>query len=276
MPQAILCDIGGHDTVLETILHSLGADIDSGYLPTGLSIVQVCDLVRLSPKRGAGSDRCVEIADKFINTGRWTQIIGNHEVACIGGSAMATWDAPSDCLSTATLDTLARWWETGLMQVATVVPFEDAPTLVTHAGLTSAQHRALGSPTTPSEAARSLNQVIGLHPKDWDIPGVLVTGVVSPDADCLWADSASELYPSWELRPMPFNQIHGHSQVFDWVLNDWKGGASDSVRHMSVVDSTRRTVRFRTSGHTLLGIDWTLTDVASVPATLPPAIMGDV
>jgi hypothetical protein len=270
---AIICDIGGHDVALEDILRRLGADANSGYLPPDLSIIQVGDLVRLSHKRGYGSDRCVEIVDRFIETGRWIQIIGNHEVACIGGSTMPTWDDPTDCISDKTVDTLTRWWNMGLMHVAATAKIKGRSALVTHAGLTSNQHKNLGSPATPADAAAALNRVIGRHPKEWGVPGVLVTGVISPDADCLWADSASELYPSWQSCLMPFDQIHGHSQIFDWESNGWKVGISGSLRHMSDVDTDRRTVRFRQSDCSILGIDWTLTDPVSVPSILPPVLI---
>ena len=273
---AVLGDIGGHATVLETILRSLGADVDSGEVPAGLSVVQVGDLVRLSPKRGAGSDRCVEIADRFMaaSPGRWTQLIGNHELACIGGPMMARWDRPSKCMTAKTLRTLKRWWDTGAMQVATVLPFRGQEALVTHAGLTRGRFDALGMPVTPADSARVLNEVLGADPQHWGAPGVLVSGTPSPSADCLWADATSELYPSWAGHQVPFNQVHGHSQVFDWHRSHWRPAASDAVKAQSVVDPIRRRVRFGGPGNVLLGIDWTLTSPTSIPGGLPPVLVS--
>jgi hypothetical protein len=273
---AVLCDIGGHDTVLETVLRSLGADVDSGELPAGLDIVQIGDLVRLSQCRGAGSDRCVEIADRFMvaSPGRWTQLIGNHEVACIGGPTMATWESPALCMTDKTLRTLQRWWDAGAMQVAMVIPFQGQPALVSHAGLTRGRYEALGMPATPADAARVFNEVLGDDPATWGAPGVLVSGTPSLSADCLWADATTELYPSWAGHQVPFNQVHGHSQVFDWHRSHWRPAASDAVKAQSVVDPIRRRVRFGGPGNVLLGIDWTLTSPTSIPGGLPPVLVS--
>lgn len=273
---AVLCDLGGHDVVLDTILRRLGADVDSGELPSGLSVVQVGDLVRLSPRRGAGSDRCVEIADRFMaaSPGRWIQLVGNHEVACIGGPAMAMWDPPSACMTAKTLRTLRRWWDTGAMRVATVLPLRGKPALVTHAGLTRGFYEAIDRPATPTDAARVLNEVLGSDPQHWGAPGVLVTGVPSPSADCLWADATTEVYPSWADHQVTVSQIHGHSQVFDWYRAHWRTDASDAVKALSVADPVRRRVRFGGPGNVLLGIDWTLTSAASLPRKLPAVLVS--
>jgi hypothetical protein len=273
---AVLGDIGGHATVLDTILRSLGADVGSGELPPGLDIVQVGNLVRLSHRRGAGSDRCVEIAERFIaaSPGRWTQLIGNHEVACIGGPAMSTWDPPSACMTAKTLRTLKRWWDTGAMRAATVIPFRGQEALVTHAGLTRERHETLGMPATPTDAARVLNEVVGDDLHHWGAPGVLVSGTPSLSADCLWADATSELYPSWAGHDMPFSQVHGHSQVFDWHRLSWRAGLPDMVKAMSIVDPARRRVRFGGPGNVLLGIDWTLTSPTSLPHKLPAVLVS--
>lgn len=273
---AVICDVGGHDGVLERVLASLGADVESGDLPRGLRVVQVGDLVRLSKKRGAGSDRCVEIVDRFLTTSpdRWTQLAGNHELACIGGFHMASWDAPSDVLNPSTIRTLSRWWDEGGMEVATLASFCDKPILVTHAGLTHQCHKEIGLPPTPIDAAMMLNEAVGKDPLQWGVPGVLVTGVPSPAADCLWADAGTELYPSWVGREMPFTQIHGHSQVFDWGRFAWRTDLSDEVKARTVVDPIQRRVRFDGVGGVLLGIDWTLTDVSSVPEGLPPVVVS--
>lgn len=273
---AVLGDIGGHATVLEAALRNLGADVDSGELPHGLSVAQVGDLVRLSPKRGAGSDRCVEIVDRFMaaSPGRWAQLLGNHEVACIGGPAMAMWDPPSACITAKTLRTLQRWWDTGAMRVATVIPLRGKPALVTHAGLTRGLYETLGMPPTPADAARVLNEVLGDDPKHWGAPGMLVSGTPSLSADCLWADATTELYPSWAGHHMPFSQVHGHSQVFDWYRSNWRPDASTVVKALSVVDSVRRRVHFGGPDNVLLGIDWTLTSAASLPRKLPAVLVS--
>ena len=273
---AVLCDIGGHDVVLETILRSLGADVDSGELPAGLDIVQVGDLVRLSHRRGAGSDRCVEIVDRFMaaSPGQWIQLIGNHEVACIGGPTMDTWDPPSACMTAKTLRTLQRWWDAGAMRVATVLPLRGQSALVSHAGLTRGRYEAIGMPATPADAASVLNEVCGNDPQRWGAPGVLVSGTPTLSADCLWADATSELYPSWVGHQVPFSQVHGHAQVFDWCRSNWRSDVSDAVKALCVVDPLRRRVRFGGPGAALLGIDWTLTDPSSIPGDLPPVLVS--
>lgn len=273
----VIGDIGGHAHVLEEVLKSAGANPDTGELPDGLGVVQVGDLVRLSARAGRESDRCVEIADRFIGYpgSRWVQLVGNHEVACLGGPRMPGWKRPEAALSGRTIETLERWWKERSMVLAEVVEVSGQRTLVTHAGLTSGFLQTLGTGDL-SSTAQQLNHLAGEDFAQWMRPGVLVSGEADLAADCIWADSGRELYPSWKERKMPFSQVHGHSQLFIWEKNAWSAAAPRWAKKACEVDVLKRQVRFERDGKFLLGIDWILKDPASIPEHLPEVLVARV
>jgi len=271
----VIGDIGGHAAVLEEVLRRVGANPDTGELPDGLGVIQVGDLVRLSARAGRESDRCVEIADRFIchSGSRWLQLIGNHEVACLGGPRMPAWKRPEAALSGRTIETLERWWKERSMVLAGVVEASGQAALVTHAGLTSGFLESLGTHDLIS-TAQQLNLLAGEDFAKWMRPGVLVSGEADLAADCIWADSGRELYPSWEIPKLPFSQVHGHSQLFIWEKNAWSGAAPSWAKKACEVHVDERQVRFERDGKFLLGIDWILKDPASVPELLPEVLIG--
>jgi len=94
----------------------------------------------------------------------------------------------------------------------------------------------------------------------WDVvnrPGYLLSGGGSPAPDSsagpLWAEASLELVPPWlDHDDLPFDQVHGHTSVYDW--NRAAFGAAGLVQHASV-DRHKRHVVVRAGTHAITGID---------------------
>jgi hypothetical protein len=129
---AVLGDIGGQFAVLRRVLAELGAS--SGRLPDDLAVVQVGDLVRVG---GNGLDNvgCMSLAEhcRAANPGRWVQLLGNHDMALLGGPRRPSWPAVSTDDGSAR--TLRRWWDEREGQLALAVRCQEyGDVLITHAG----------------------------------------------------------------------------------------------------------------------------------------------
>lgn len=270
---AIIGDVGGHPDALTTALTDLGADVEAGTLPDELDVVQVGDLAH----RGPDSMGVLEIVERFLanspasqGSGRWTQLIGNHEAQYLRPDGPTFEGYPA--IDQAGQDRLTHWWETDQMVVAAHVPTagpDGLPggTVITHAGVTAGfafmvhQGVALGT----VDAATMVEALNDLPREDRDdalwMPGAMLTGHRLPFAGPLWAEAATELYEGWFYAqgagPMPFDQVHGHSQVFDFTspnTRQWR--CAHLVRDQCKVDMPNRHVTFRQySGRTITGVD---------------------
>jgi hypothetical protein len=207
---AIIGDVGGHLEELRTELRRLGAAED-GTLPSDLTVVQVGDLVH----RGPDSDGVIQLVDWYLHNQprHWIQLIGNHEINYLRSPAF---DWP-DRLRRRSARMLRRWWKEGRAVVAVALRTADEAFLVTHAGVTAAfWSDVLGSPRTAEEAAQRINELATARHGAVFRPGCVLDGRVNPLAGPLWADSPTELVPSWIDTHMPFSQIHGHTTNIDW------------------------------------------------------------
>jgi hypothetical protein len=245
----VIGDVGGHATALLDELVRLGADPGTGRLPDDLHVVQVGDLVH----RGPDSDQVVALVDGYLThqPGQWTQLVGNHEMQYLR-EPVFEWP---ERLHTHAIDTLRRWWDSGLLVVAATTPSADGDLLVTHAGLTAEFWEAvLGAPATAGESAVALNSLAaqGSHhvfrPGDM-LHGSAQLGPVGP----LWAAAATELLPSWLDRDLPFSQVHGHSTLFDWRHDRFRAG--DAVVAVTSVDAVARHETTTLPGGRIIGID---------------------
>lgn len=246
---AIIGDIGGHRTPLHLELIRLGADVDTGELPPGLTIIQVGDLIN----RGPDSEGVVALADRYMREqpGQWIQLVGNHETLYLTDDPSFIWPEKVD---DTTRDTLRRWWADGSMRVAASVPTPDGDFLVTHAGLTAGYWRAvLGVPGTAEDAARALNALIGRRDNTLFRGGTMLTGRASQSAGPLWANAATELVPSWFQSTMPFGQVHGHSSIVDWDTGELRG--PDAVVVRTVANHVGRHETTTLVGGKIIGVD---------------------
>ncbi len=232
---AVIGDVGGHRRELERELARLGAD--RGRLPADLVVIQVGDLVH----RGPDSTGVVALVDSYLRTQpeQWIQLVGNHEAQYLRDPAFV-WP---ERLEPETVDTLRRWWRSGLLLAgAAVGGAEDV--LVTHAGLTAGYWRdVLGAPPDAGSTARALNAQVAARDERLFLPGqMLLGGEPNPGAGPLWAQAATELVAGWSGGPVPFSQIHGHSTL--------------AGRHHRVPEAIRsRTTVHRMAGHEVTELD---------------------
>lgn len=240
---AVIGDLAGHLDELSGELVRLGADPTTLWLPEGLTVVQVGDLIH----RGPDSDGVVALVDRYLceQPRQWVQVAGNHEAQYLREPAFTWPEAIGDDAAA----TLRAWWSDGRMRVAAAVRTDEEDFVVTHAGLTEGYWRqALDSPDSATHAATAINSFIGTHDDVLFHAGqMLGGGEPNLSAGPVWAAAASELIPSWLRagRPLPFSQVHGHSRI---------------------VDRGRRRLRADAAIAELLTID---EDVAHETATLP-------
>lgn len=261
---AVLGDIGGQLRVFERAMASLHVD-PYGRLPADLAVVQVGDLVRVG---GHGLDNagCVEAAERYreSNPGRWVQLLGNHDMALIGGPRRQSWPEPST-EDTAVATALCRWWSERQVRLAVGLRTRElGQVLITHAGLTRGRWLSLGGPTEPDTAADSINTDVG-RPIDEVIRGGILTGVATETADVTWAEVITELYAPWLVADdAPFTQVHGHAAPWNWTAGEWWPDATPAVRAATHVDRAvrRTTTRLgsRQDPPMAVGVDWMLGD----------------
>jgi hypothetical protein len=242
----VIGDVGGHPDQLRAALTAVGSRPGDGQLPPEVIVIQVGDLV----DRGPDSAGVLAIVAGYLDRQptQWVQLAGNHESQHLLGG-VRFWPEP---ISEDSADTLRLWWDTGRMNVAAAVRTADGrEALISHAGLTPANWRALGEPFTAAGAAAHLNR--RPEPMIWQGSG-LDDGEPGP----LWADAGWELYEPWMRYYagggfVPFDQIHGHSSVVSYRDRSWH--SPGRVRERASVDWDRRHTRVRIGGRAFIGID---------------------
>jgi hypothetical protein len=225
---AIIGDVGGCVDALVTALSTLTDDPDT-------VIVQVGDLI----DRGPDSAGVLALVDQRIRgeSGRWIQLVGNHEAQYLGGDTF--WPQP---LETDDALLLQAWWTKEWLRVAAAVRTSDGEEfLVTHAGLTVDAWHDLGEPVSAATAADLLNT----RPEE----------LIWHDRGPLWAEAGPHVYESWLTagRLAPFSQIHGHSTIVSYRERAWRCG--ERVRQRSIVDWEARHTTTRLGAGRFIGID---------------------
>lgn len=261
---AVLGDIGGQIGVFERAMASLEVDA-SGRLPADLMVVQVGDLVRVGG-HGLDNASCVAAASRYwaANPGRWVQLLGNHDIALLGGPRRPSWPGPST-EDAAVAKTLHRWWsERHVLLAIALRTRELGHVLISHAGLTRGRWLRLGGPTDPDTAADLINAEVGRPIKEV-IRGGILTGVTTETADVTWAEVITELYAPWlAADDAPFTQVHGHAAPWNWTTGEWWPDATPAVRAATHVDPAvrRTTTRLgpRQGSPLAVGVDWMLGD----------------
>ncbi len=224
----IIGDVGGFAGKLAEAADAALQDPDT-------VVIQVGDLV----DRGPDSAGVLAYVKRQLEakTGRWTQLIGNHEHQYLGGRVF--WHDRLNCPEASLLN---DWWLRERMTVATAVTAIDGEEfLISHAGLTYDAWGALGEPVTASTAADLLNT----RPED----------ILKADNGPLWAEAGQDLYHSWiEARmPMPFSQIHGHSAIVSYTQQVWR--CDERIRQRSTVDWEARHTFTRLGTSRFVAID---------------------
>jgi hypothetical protein len=246
---AIFGDIGGHMGALDAGLRTLGVQPGALVLPDDLVVVQVGDLIH----RGPHGNEIVAWVDRMMqaNPGRWIQLIGNHEAEHIGGPTFTFCDCTQP-----TIHTLRSWVDAGMSVLASAAHVAGEAVLVTHAGLSPTWWGRMDRPSTPGEAAISLNERFA----DATVrPALLAAGSMLDEpngqAGVVWAEASRELYGPWAGHHPPFGQVHGHSSAFDWDAGRWRAGTPRWIERATVVDVERRHSVLSISGRPFIGID---------------------
>lgn len=268
MRFALFGDIGGHRRLFEEALTRLGVDVEATTIPTGLTVVQVGDLV----DRGPDSAGCVALADRFLRADpqHWIQLFGNHEGNRIGGTRF--WDEPLEEEARATL---ANWWTGCQARLAVGIrSYAEGELLVSHGGMVAPLWELLGRPSLGAAVER-INTWVG---RDLDLAfaagGMLGRGGIPGP---VWPDAGTELYGSWELAgSAPFGQVHGHSSIADWTRGTLQKGAPRWLRKRTEVDPVSRHHRVVIGGHPFFGIDATLGAQAMLEVLSPLVVEGEL
>lgn len=250
---AVLGDLSGHLRPLLTTLAELGVRVDDRDVPRrvewpdDLVVVQVGDLVH----KGPVSELVVAVVDTlFRRTGRWVQLVGNHEAQYVPGG-LEFWVPPIDARVG---ERLGQWWDEGFLRPAAAVDDPElGPVLISHGGLTVRSWRALGEPdhvgvvtalADPSAHARHVFAAGTMAARDAD-PGVA------------WTEPKQELRSPWLVHAqvggaVPFSQVHGHAQP---LLPVKKGRrVPPELRDSTGVDDAGHVIT-RVGGRTIVGID---------------------
>jgi hypothetical protein len=250
---AVIGDLSGHLKPLLTTLAELGVAVDDRDVPRrvqwpdDLVVVQVGDLVH----KGPVSELVVAVVESlFRRTGRWVQLVGNHEAQYLPGG-VDFWQPRIDAVIAAKL---TQWWADGFLRPAVAIDDDRlGPVLVSHGGMTVRSWRELGEPEhvaaaellrDPQHHARHVLAAGRMAARD-DDPGVA------------WTEPHRELRSPWLLegtqgRYVPFSQVHGHAQP---LLPPAQGrGVPADLRSSTVVDRLGH-VRTRTGGRVIVGID---------------------
>lgn len=250
---AVLGDLSGHLKPLLTTLAELGVEVDDRNVPRrvtwpeDLLVVQVGDLVH----KGPVSELVVAVVDAlFRRTGRWIQLLGNHEAQYVPGG-LQFWVPPID---RRVGERLGAWWDEGFLRPAVAVDdTTHGPVLVSHGGMTVRSWQALGEPDHLG-AVRALADPVH-HARH-----VLAAGrMAARDADpgVAWTEPRQELRSPWLVRArvaghIPFSQVHGHAQP---LLSPSKGRrVPPDLRSSTGVDD-RGHVITRVGGRQIIGID---------------------
>lgn len=260
MTVVVLGDVGGQTQVYKDALLSLDIDPAECMIPSGITLVQVGDVVRFNHNPHLDSLGCAEISDRLIrnNPGRFIQLLGNHDLALLNGARDPHWKI-TDLPESRKL--VEAWWEEGLVSLGVSLRSlnNDKDILITHAGLGRNYWNFLSPRADADLTAKTLNSLVGKDVSDFEIPGHLVTGVDNPMADTAWALVGPEFHSTWQGHEMPFNQIHGHACLIEWESKEYWPDVLQEVKDSTVVNWEHRyTLTTRPEGTWVRSVDWIL------------------
>lgn len=270
---AIIGDASGHAEVLVDALTEVGIDPWSLRMPSDLVVIQVGDLVH----KGPSGNQAVELADRMMRAhpSRWLQLIGNHDLAYVGGPAVPRWSDRRD-VHPSTVRTLLDWWHRRRCLLAVgLETAEYGPVLVSHAGLTRGCWMDIGSPDLVADAATRLNIEVGQANSLAMRAGRLLGGPANVHAGPCWAEVSQEVYLPWiASEDLPFNQIHGHAAPWNFGTESFWTDTPASVKSRCTVDPNLRRVQTdlgssaNPSERIAISLDWQL-GVERPPAIWP-------
>lgn len=260
MKIAVVGDIGGQLEVFHDVIRDLGGDMDTGMLPDDLIVIQVGDIVRFNDSADLDSYGCAALADKLIqaNNGKYIQLLGNHETPLLGGALHPNWNLKELPESQPIIES---WWNEKKAYIGVVLTADGKDDIViTHAGLTRGFMETKLKTQNPREAIHKLNSYVGnVAITDIEHTGGLIDKVHNPNVDTFWALAGSELYDEWFDGELTFNQLHGHSCIYDWEKDSYWWDATERVIDSTEVNKEDRfTTTTHPNGHRFRTVDWEL------------------
>lgn len=220
MRVAAIGDLSGYHVGLVRELERLGVvfndreqPTDVAWWPDDLEVIQVGDVVH----KGPFSELALAIvAEVLLPTGRYLQLVGNHELQYLGGQ-----DFWRPRLA-AGFDTLLQdLRDADALQLAAAVRHPDgSQTLLTHAGMTppvaDAVAAAAGCVAGELDAATAAELVNRWDEPAWWRAAGLMLGDHHTEPGVVWAEAYIELHTPWVRRaadghPPAFDQVHGHT-----------------------------------------------------------------
>lgn len=249
MKVAIFGDIGGQAELFEQGLIDIGCDPKSGYVPEGMTVIQVGDLI----DRGPDSDGAFEIARSMLLSERYIQLVGNHEAQHLGGPKFITPGSKSE-LSGPKIRALKDLRKKGYlhMGVGIVTEYFDNDDnyykdeyLITHGGLgVRFWQRYLAGETDLEKMVGSLN---GLGSRAYDAGGLLGyrKSIAGPCWPLIWDEVMAEwIQYHWTTnKVMPWHQVFGHGSIVYWYgpnEGKYKSIHPDFVDNVSVINKESR------------------------------------
>lgn len=237
-------DTGGQYTPLYNGLLKIGLHPKTLKLPKNTTIIHVGDLIH----KGPDSLKVLQLVDSVmeVNPENWIQLLGNHEMNYIEGSIFF-W---RDLIPVEGQIILQKWLRESRVQLAVAlndayIPAymsnldESKSLLITHAGLTRRYWvNDLDKSNTVNKIANKLNySPISKISQGGEI-------IYGPSADGkpydpspIWATS-KELWSSWVNSHMPFNQIHGHTNIWFPYQKKWVFSTKKMVNASTVDKET--------------------------------------
>lgn len=254
----ILGDVGGQAEVFRDVVRGF---CGSGWvLPENVVLLQVGDIARIPSHGGLDNDTTIRISEELLlaNGDNYIQLLGNHDLGLIGGALGRHHGIQLN-------QTLKNLWMKRRVQLAVAIRQSEEWYFVSHAGLTVAAWKELGSPSA-QDATAMINSRVGTSVRDFERPGRLFTGKIFEAPDVTWAEVNDEFYGPWiDFGGPPFGFIHGHASPFSWRHSDWWEGTPQIVRERTTVFSEARrteTVLSQPAGipRKAISVDWALGD----------------
>ncbi len=256
---AVIGDVGGFADQLRCALASLG--VIAQKWPDGLHVIQVGDLL-------GGRDDCavVDLVWPHIEAGRWTQLIGNWELAAVGGPTIVSGDQRT--ADPEALQTFAEWHQASLVKWAAEVTMPDgAIGVVTHGGI---GYEFWADDLDGDRDARSVVERLNAMDRTQIArPGEMYGAFNERAPGPVWASTA-EVWSGWKVCPWP--QIHGHSSAYS-PEGGWRPYVPTHLRRRATVDGTHVTFKRTERSAPIIGIDPGLSEV-SPPGSLQPFVTG--
>lgn len=257
---AVIGDVGGFADHLRCALASLG--VTDVVWPDGLHVIQLGDLL------GGRDDReVVDLVGPHIEAGRWTQLIGNWELAAVGGHAIVSGDQRTADVDA--LRTFAEWHQAGRVRWAAEVTMPGgAVGVVTHAGI---GYEFWADDLDGDRDARSVvERLNAMDNTQIARPGEMYGAFDERAPGPVWASTA-EVWSGWKVCPWP--QIHGHASAYSSETG-WRPYAPANLRRHTTVNDTHVTFTPTERSAPIIGIDPGLDASSPLGSLRPLAVTG--